>query len=98
MYEFGLTVRDTNDLSRRPSGPPVRVAASAPEATTSSRAFAGETAEDIKQRHAESSPENPQGGRWVKFRLQQGGVTLPPRAARIALAAMGYREDEKDGD
>lgn len=73
-------------------------AANAPQRTTTSRAFAGETAEDIKKRHAESSPDNPQGGRWVKFRIQQGGVTLPPQATRVALAAMGYREEEKDGD
>ena len=98
MYEWGLTLRDCNDLSRRPSGPPMLTAANAPDRTTSSRAFTGETTEDIKQRHAESSPENPQGGQWVKFRISQGGVTLKPQATRIALAAMGYREDEKDGD
>lgn len=77
---------------------PDLTSANDPKRTTNSRAFAGETPDDIKQRHAESSPENPQGGQWVKFKITQGGITLPARSTRVALAAMGYREDKPDGD
>lgn len=86
-----MVLRDTNDFYRRPV---------APAQTYIPAKYAQQTKqppEGALKRHAASSPENPQGGQWVKFRMDAGGQVLDYQSMMHLLKTQGYNPGADDG-
>lgn len=95
LYEYGLVTRDCNDLTRRPTG--TRQTPAYRRYLQSGKSHAS-TPDDVAARHAESTPENPQGGRWVKMRISAAGVPLGHEQMLNVLSQYGYRTPAKEPD
>jgi len=91
LYEYAHTLRDRNDLNRRPPRGSVTY-----RRIESSGKVTSEPSDEVKARLADSSPENPQGGRWVKMRIEAGGMPMAHDQMMDVLRQQGYQE-KNDG-